>query len=262
MNEKLLKENADLRNQLAANNNIDTLQDVVKTIPIYEVDSSKYTRSEDDSLNIVDTNLAKTDSLKNKVDSTIKKIDEPKLIRYASYHYIPARVINNSIANDRMNHITINRGSKAGIQKNMAVVTNDGIVGRVVNVTENYATVLSVLSEGRVYNARLEDGSEFFISWLKGTDNAVVMEKVPKMFKVQKGDKVYTTGYSIFPENIMIGKIAKVDTSKKNNTKTLTILLNTNFRKLQYVYVVKDDLSKEKNELEQKTKDQAKTEEN
>lgn len=235
MNDSLLIENTRLRNELAGNEDIDSLQSFVKSIPITRIDTS-FTKN---------------------ADSTKQLIGVPRIVRYAKWEYIPARVINNSIANDRMNFITLDQGSNAGIKPNMPVVGPNGIVGRVARVSKNYSTVLSILSEGRTYSARLADGTAAFISWEAHSANSVNMTKVPLLQKVQRGDSVYTTGYSVFPEGILVGRVAKIDTVKTNNTKTLRLLLSTNFRNLQYVYVAANELGVEKQQLEEQTRQEA-----
>ena len=63
------------------------------------------------------------------------------------FNYIPCRVIKNNV--DRLyNYITIDKGTKAGIQPDMGIVSPDGIVGRVIRVSDNYALVLSALNVG------------------------------------------------------------------------------------------------------------------
>jgi rod shape-determining protein MreC len=230
MNDSLLNENTRLRNQLAGKSNIDTFTRMVARIPI----------------TIKDTVTKKDTSAGVKLTST----GTVKVIRYADYHYLPARVINNSISNDRLNYITINRGSKDGVKKEMAVVTTNGIVGRVANVSEHFASVVSVLSDRKV-STKLADGTSNLITiWNPGSPEFVVTEKVPLHIKVKKGDSVFTTGYSFFPENILIGTVARIDTMKATNAKNLKIRLSTNFRNLQYVYVVEDKMAEERKQLE------------
>lgn len=241
MNTDLLDENARLKAELAQYITIDTFQSVVKTIPITAIDSAKMK---------ADAIAAANDTTQKTEDSTIRKVGPTKIVRYAEYQYIPARVINNSISNYRMNYVTLNRGSNDGIRPNMSVVTANGIVGRVVNVSKNYSTVLSVLSEGRSYNAKLMDGTEELIHWVPGTARTVVMRKIPKLVDVQIGDSVWTTGHSLFPENVLIGTVQDIEIDKKTNTQNLSIVLSTDFRKLQFVYVVENELGKERAALE------------
>ncbi len=227
MNDSLLQENTRIRNELAQWTGIDTFADTLVRIPVRIIDTGQSARM---------------------VDSARK----PAAVRYNAYHYIPARVINNSIANDRMNYITLNRGSKAGIRPQMAVVSNNGIVGRVAHVSENFSTIVSLLSEGRNYSAELADGTTGFIAWEKGSPDFINLTKIPLEQKVKPGDSVFTATYSIFPANIVMGTVAGIDTVKVNNTKTLKIRLSTNFRKLQYVYVVDNKYASEQRDLEAK----------
>jgi len=236
LNDSLMMENAMLRNKMAATGDIDTFKSTVAVIPVTKKDT--VTTSAKDSTGAIKI-------------TTSEKIT---VVKYASYYYIPARVINNSISSDRQNFITINRGSEDGIRKEMAVVTGNGIVGRVENVSEHYATIVSVLS-GRKTSAKLADGSGPYFPIWQGSPDYVTIESVPLYVKNKRGDSVYTTGYSYFPENILIGTIAKIDTIKKTDSKSLKVRLSTNFRNLQYVYVVGDKLHEEKMKLEARNTD-------
>lgn len=233
LNDSLLNENARLRNELAGRSNIDTFSDVIARIPV----------------TIKDTTAKKDSS-----GATFTSTGSVKVVRYASYHYIPARVINNSISNDRINYLTINRGARDGVRREMAVVTGNGIVGRVADVSERYARIVSVLSDRKV-STKLSDGTSNLITvWNPGSPDYVVTEKVPVYTKVKKGDSVFTTGYSFFPENVLIGTVARIDTMKATNSKNLKIKLSTNFRNLQYVYVVEDKVGEERRQLEARAK--------
>lgn len=231
MNDSLLNENTNLRNQLSSYSNIDIYKDSL--VKILDRDTVVGTKD------------------------TTNHIGKSKKVKYASYHYIPARVINNSVSNDKINYITINRGYVDGVRKDMAVVTPNGIVGRVANVSENYSSIVSVLSVmgDRRISSKLEDGTTGFTAWISGNPDFVSMDKIPLTVKVSKGDSVFTTGYSYFPENVLIGIVNKVDTIKASNMKNLKVKLSTNFRKLQYVYVVKNKLGEEKKILESKNEE-------
>ena len=53
------------------------------------------------------------------------------------YQYTAAQVVNNSVTK-RNNYITLNRGSLHGIKREMGVISENGIVGIVMNVSEHY----------------------------------------------------------------------------------------------------------------------------
>lgn len=238
LNDSLLKENTRLNEALALHYYVDTFRRAEAVIPIFKQDSM----AAPDTVRIASTTPQK---------DSIRLVGKSKIVRYAKYNYIPARVIKNSISNDRINFITLNRGSAAGIKRGMAVVTGNGIVGRVTNVSKNFSTVASILSDRKV-SARLHDGTFGFILWEPGSPESVVMDKMPLTMPVEKGDSIFTTGYSFFPENLYIGRVYRIDTVRGSNTKTLKINLSTNFRKLQYVYVVENEMGTEQAGLEAK----------
>lgn len=243
MNDSLMNDQSILLQQLANDYATDTFHNMLTHIPdtILPPYPMEY-----------DTTIVKTEE---KGDSLVlKPIEATKVIvTYSDYEFIPVRVIKNSITQSHINYITLNRGKSAGIEEGMPVVTANGIVGRVTNVSENFATVASVLSNRKIH-ARMENGTPGFVFW-EGKDPSLIrMDNLPLLDSIPLGSKVYTSGYSYFPENILIGTVHKVDTIENTNSQTLNIALSTNFRTLQYAYVVKNRKGAEKLRLEQKTK--------
>jgi len=82
-------------------------------------------------------NIEVADSIHN--DTTFS------LLKDIRYQFIPAVVVNNSIK-QKNNFITLNKGSKDGIKPDMGVISSNGIVGTVLNVSENFCTVKSLLN--------------------------------------------------------------------------------------------------------------------
>lgn len=218
MNDSLLTENARLRAELANFIEVDTLQDTIV--------NRRFDADEKDSTHVV---------------------------RYADYFYRTGKVINNSVgASD--NYITINRGASHGIKKNMAVISGTGVVGRVISVSDNFSVALSVLSIKQQVSAKLKDGTFGYVTWEGGNPDVLLMKDVPAEIKVKKGDTVYTTSYSFFPQDVMIGRVYKVARLKKNNLQLLYLRTATNFRNLQYVYIVENKMLNERIQLEDSVK--------
>ena len=68
-------------------------------------------------------------------------------VDYNNYYFFKsARVINNSVFK-RNNFLTLNKGIKDGIKIGQGVVINDGIVGIVKSVSQNYSLVISILNK-------------------------------------------------------------------------------------------------------------------
>lgn len=156
-----------------------------------------------------------------------------------TYAYIPAHVIRNSVSQST-NYIFLDRGSKQGIKKQMGVICPNGIVGQVVGVTENYASVMSVLSDEFKVSAKFKN-SEYFgnLHWTGGNVTSALLENIPKHATVKPGDTVVTSGYSLlFPKNVMVGVVEKVTTIPERNFLDVSVKLSTDFGNLNYVYIV------------------------
>lgn len=181
--------------------------------------------------------------LKDSSRSSIINIDSS--IKTVNFKYIPAKVLNNSI-DQKVNYITLNVGSKQGIKKNMSVINDKGIVGKISHVSENYSVAISVLSEHFNVSAMLSDGTVGKVAWDGKDPEFVMLNGIPQSVKVKPLDSVFTSGYSIFPEKILIGRAAK-----SNNGTSYKIWLSTKFTKLHYVYVIEETTNIERIQLEE-----------
>ncbi len=159
------------------------------------------------------------------------------------YKYIAAKVINNS-TDQRVNYITLNVGSRQGIKPKMAVITDKGVVGKISHVSENYSVAVSILSDRFNVNCVVPDGSIGNIKWDNKDPNIVLLKGIPLSANLKLKDSIMTSGYSIFPEKIMIGRVAKFINGDYQ------VWLSTNFNKLHYVYVVEDITNIERTILE------------
>jgi rod shape-determining protein MreC len=213
MNDSLLNENAMLRIQLDRIHSRDTLRDSLVHKQFNAADTSNH------------------------------------IVEYGEYIYRTARVINNSV-NASDNYITLDRGSNDGITKNMAVISGTGIVGRVEHVSAHFASVLSVLSSKQQVSSKLKDGTTSHVIWDEKQPEVLIMEDVPQQVKVKKGDSVFTTMFSVYSPNILIGTVVRTEQIKKNAMQKLYLQSSTNFHNLQYVYVIENKMMPEKKELE------------
>lgn len=217
MNDSLLQENARLQHQIMEYKSVDTVKDWAQVMVANPEDTST------------------------------------QAVRFARYEYKTARVINNSVGK-ASNYITINRGKKDGIRKNMAVVSGNGVAGRVVSVSEHFASVRSVLSTSEMMvSSKLKNNIIGVVTWAGKNPEQLEMKNIPQEITVNVGDTVYATGYSIFPPDEIVGIVTKKAYIKANSTQLLYLKPATNFRNLQYVYVVGNELFDEKTTLENTT---------
>jgi rod shape-determining protein MreC len=169
------------------------------------------------------------------------------------YKFISARVINNS-TNKQFNFITINKGRLDGIEPEMGVICDEGIVGVVKETTDNFASVISVLNREFFPSAKIKRNGYFGpLEWPGKRFDQIILKEIPVQVDVQTGDTIITSGYSsIFPEGIMVGTIKDFQT-REGIYYDIRVNLSTDFKKLSNVYVVKNLFRQEKLKLELKT---------
>ncbi len=183
------------------------------------------------------------------VDTNTFRVEDTA--KHQQYSYINAQVISNTV-NTRNNYLMLNKGSKHGIQPDMAVISPEGIVGIVSKVSENFSWVISLLHKQTKISARIKkNGFVGTISW-KGTDYSVgQLMDIPANVLISKGDTVVTSGFShIFPPNLMIGTIQSFQVDKGYNFYDITLKFSQNYKRVSHVYVIRDFFSDEKMDLE------------
>ena len=172
------------------------------------------------------------------------------IYEYRKYLYREATVVNNSIHLPN-NFITLHRGRLQNIQPGMVVVGPQGVIGVVLDVSNNFATVMSMLHKQSRISARLKNTGEMGrIEWDGVSPQLVQMKDIPKGVKLQKGDTVVTSQYSDFPANIMVGTIEKIIPEKSTNNFLLHIRPSTEFSKIHHVFVIENLQKSEQESLE------------
>ncbi len=182
------------------------------------------------------------------VNSTM---DSLKLTRAEyDYGFLSAKVINNST---QLNHnfLTINKGRANGVQPGMGVISAEGIVGKVMSVSNNFATISSLLNTDVYVSALIKRTGNFgSIHWDAQDPLTTKLMYIPSHIELVKGDTVVTSGYnSIFPENITIGFIDEFSL-QTDAFYDIDINLSNDFTRLSYVYVVRNPRKPERAELE------------
>lgn len=167
------------------------------------------------------------------------------------YQYIPAQVINSS-DNKRNNYFTLNKGSKSGVEKDMGVISKEGIIGFVIDVSTHYSIVKTVLSENINISVKLQRNNEHWLLKWDGSNNEIVqLNGVTHDIDIVEGDTVVTRGNKgIFPENQVVGFVDEVYVEDGKSTKSVNVRLAVNFGASYHVYVVRNILRDEQNKLE------------
>ena len=197
-------------------------------------------------------NFEAPDSGKKLIIDTLRQ-DSMKSIQ--KYYFLDAKVVG-STTSLQSNFITIHRGSAQQVRPNMGVVSSQGIVGTVVNVSPNYATVMSLLHSLYKVVVKLKNNNDRgTLEWDGLSPLYVTLKDIPKSVKVSRGDTVLTSQTSsLFPADFMVGTVSEVVDDKSSNFYTLKVKPATNFFNLEYVYVIENTQFEEQKRLEDSTR--------
>ena len=166
------------------------------------------------------------------------------------FTYFDGEVVNNS-TNRQKNYITIDRGQKDGIDKDMAVVSTDGVVGIIIASSKNYSLAMSLLNIDMKMSARIRSNGYFgSLSW-DGTDYLEAsLSEIPQHVTISVGDTIETSGFSsIFPEGVLIGVINDFNRSG-SDFYDISVKLSVDFKKLRYVNIISNRLLDERADIE------------
>lgn len=191
-----------------------------------------------------------------KYADTTNKRRADDTVYHQQYEYLEAKVISNSI-NHRNNYITINMGSKAGVEKGKGVISSQGVVGKVIDVTEHYAIVQSVLHKETIFSAMLVNSKERgSFAWGDNMDPTTgLLFDVSNNATPKLGEIVVTSDRSLFPAGIPIGTISNLrPKTTRGAFLNMEVKLAVDFGKLDYVYVITNKLGAEQAGLEARQK--------
>lgn len=174
------------------------------------------------------------------------------------YEFMNGKVINSSVTK-RNNYLTLNIGSKLGVTRDMAVISSNGIIGIVKDVSPNFSSVMSVLHKDvRVYCQLKKDGVYGPLIWDGSDYRYSNLINIPTYSKIQKGDTVITSSLSgIFPEGLLVGFVESYERRQNESFYTVKVRLSADFKKVNHISVVRYNKKAERDSLELKSQVQS-----
>jgi len=227
---------------------------VTGTLLSWERDVSKYFYLDEANRELMDENAL----LAKKVPKNFISVD-PKTsiirdtINELSFVRIPATVINSSFSR-KNNYFTINAGSKKGIKKKMGVISPEGVVGIVYDVSSHFAVVQSILTTTVNLSAYVEGSNAHgLIKYLEDDPRRVSLTGLSNDIKISKGAIVLARGSAgYFPHGEEIGVVENLEPIEGKPMWNITVRLSQDMRKLRYVYVIKNIFQEELDQLQDK----------
>jgi rod shape-determining protein MreC len=156
---------------------------------------------------------------------------------------VTAAVIGKSPSNYKWT-VTIDKGRNDGVRPDMAVITPEGLVGKVIAVQTDTATVLLLIDRSGAAGARLEDSGEVGLVEGNGAGQPLSLRFIPADVEVAVGDEIVTSGQAprgsdpIFPPGIPIGVVSGVGGDARALEKEIEVMPAVNFNTLRFVQVL------------------------
>lgn len=193
-----------------------------------------------DNLGLMDENRRLLNSIASLRETEQENIRLKKVLSFEEQFHVQsivARVVARDISSE-FRAIRINRGENAGIRKNMAVISTEGVVGRVLRTTPNTAdiiTVLDLLSAVDTINERSRARGV-----MEGlTDEVAVLRYTVRTDDIQTSDGLISSGLGgIFPKGIPVGTVSKVNRKQFGISQDVEVRPAVDFSKLEEVMVV------------------------
>lgn len=164
--------------------------------------------------------------------------------------YMNATIINRNIGY-WYNTVTIDKGEKDGIEKDMAVINNDGLIGIVTKTSKLNSTVklLTTTDTNSKISVKIKvDEDNYIFGLLVGYDKdkkSFIIEGIANNTEIPISSMVTTTGLgNNFPSGILIGRVDKITKDNFDLARTVLVKSSVDFDNINYVTVLKKDENK------------------
>ena len=198
---------------------------------------------------ILKSNIERIESLEAEnieLKQEIKKMkDELNIDRVLSdYDYLNATVISRN-AMYWYNNLTIDKGSKNGVEEGMVVINSTGLIGKITNVSTFSSDVKLVTTNdtNNKISVIITNGDNKLTGVINGysyEEGYLKVEGISNTATVNVGDLVYTSGLGgVFPSGILVGKVESITTDVYDLAKIINVKPSAKFDDINYVTVLK-----------------------
>jgi rod shape-determining protein MreC len=208
------------------------VQDVFGSIPDY------FTLRQQNRI-LREQNLTLSDEVNRLRESALENVRLRRLVglgERSAFGYISAQVVGTQMQAMR-NTATIDVGTNNGVRVGMPVVTDQGLVGRVVSASSRYAIMQLLYHKDLRISARVQRSRvNGIVRWTSGTE--LQFAHVPKTLDVVAGDVVITSEFSsLFPAGIRIGIVASTRQLPGELFQAIAVTPSVDFDRLEEVFV-------------------------
>lgn len=193
-------------------------------------------------------------ALRNRIEQMEALLDssviQTELKNDYQYHFVPARVIHNSVYK-QYNYLTLDQGEKDGVFRDMGVISGKGVVGIVLETSDNFSTVIPVINLDFRLSVKLKSNNYAgILQWQGNSPLFAELNEIPFHLEVMEHDTIITSGFSsIFPEGVEVGTIESFSL-EQGNFYEIRVRLFTDFQSLFNVNVIRNYKKEEQLNLE------------
>lgn len=212
VNEKLLEENVNLRNQLNYN----------------------YTARHKGS-------STKNEVVGNVSSLNTEKTNDSSIEFFKQYEWLKTEVVD--LVKKQNNIFLIIRGGKNhGIVENMALVSAQGVAGNIMKVYDNYSIATTLFNEKtKIIGKVLSNNTFCALEWSELEPNILICKNFPLNTNIKIGDTIITSNYSVkYPPDLPIGVVDGMTENKQNREMALKIKPFVNYHLLSQMYIIKN----------------------
>ncbi len=173
-------------------------------------------------------------------DALLENLRLHKLLEFtdhSEYQFIPAKIIGYSPI-DFVTGYLVKFNQADSVKKNSAVITPDGLVGKIIKVSSHYAICQNLLDANSRVSVRVQRSRELGILAWDGT-NGLLLKNISNTIDIQKGDVLFTSGMSqIYPPNIKAGIVTSVHKNEESLFQTIYVKPVVNFNNLEELVII------------------------
>lgn len=213
------------------------------------IDKMKETKDLYEKYESLKEEIEKTNFMTARYNESLKVIQELEEMLDLNATLMENEYINATIISRNLgfwyDKVTIDKGSTSGIQENQAVITSDGLIGRVISVSY-FTSDIKLLTSSDInqkVSVKIKIEDDYVYGLLTGYNTKTkefILEGIAGNKEIPIHSEVTTTGLGdIFPSGILIGYVNNITKDHFDLARTLTVTSNVDFEGVSYVTVLK-----------------------
>lgn len=139
-------------------------------------------------------------------------------------------------------YLVIDKGENSKVKENMAVITPNGLIGKVKSVMKDYSIVSLITDDSNNISVGVKGKDGYHHGLITGyKNNLIVISGLTNYDYIYPNSKAVTTGINNFPSGILIGYVEKIEDNSYDISKKIYIRSKQNFDDIRYVSIIGEE---------------------